>query len=137
MVTERHFEIVRENFALVAPKADVLVDSLYRNLFNMAPDYRAMFPEDLSGQRAKMVHMLSFMVSRLSNLEDLEKPLRNLGARHRDYGVTPDQYAVVGVALIHALEEVSGDAFTPAVREAWESVYGVISNAMCATPVAS
>lgn len=137
MVTQRHFEIVRENFALVAPKADTFVDSLFRNLFEMAPDYREMFPADLSGQRAKMVHMLSFMVSRLSNIEDLEKPLQNLGARHRDYGVTPDQYAVVGVALIRALEEVSGDAFSPAVREAWEYLYEVISNAMFATPIAS
>ena len=57
--------------------------------------------------------------------ELLEKkgPLTSVIAPAVSYGVTEDQYAVVGQALINTLEMMLGSAFTPESREAWIALY--------------
>jgi nitric oxide dioxygenase len=56
--------------------------------------------------------------------------VRALGARHAGYGVTAEHFAPVGAALIWALEQGLGAAFTPDVKAAWIEVYGVLSRTM-------
>ena len=58
----------------------------------------------------------------------LEKPdsLR----RHVRYGVQDAHYETVGAALLWTLERGLGEAFTPAVREAWAETYTVLATVM-------
>ena len=46
------------------------------------------------------------------------------------YGVRTEHYTVVGSALLWTLEQGLGARFTPAVREAWASAYGLLANVM-------
>ena len=41
-----------------------------------------------------------------------------------------EHYDIVGQALLATLESALGDAWTPPVKEAWTTVYGVVSATM-------
>jgi hemoglobin-like flavoprotein len=56
--------------------------------------------------------------------------LRQLGARHVDYGVLPEHYETVGQALLDTLAQGLGPAFTGEVEEAWREAYMLIADTM-------
>ena len=56
--------------------------------------------------------------------------VRQLGARHANYGVRDEHYATVGSALLWTLEQGLGDKFTPAVHDAWLTVYELLAGVM-------
>ena len=58
------------------------------------------------------------------------KTVEDLGRRHAGYGVSDWHYDTVGAALIWTLEKGLGSAFTPEVKEAWTTVYGVLACTM-------
>ncbi|HKO94653.1 MAG TPA: globin domain-containing protein, partial [Polyangiaceae bacterium] len=66
-------------------------------------------------------------------LEDaswLGATLGALGAKHVDYGVTPEMYAWVGDSLLAALADAAGEAWTPELAGAWTEAYGAVSGLM-------
>ncbi len=73
---------------------------------------------------------LAVVVGGLNNLEDLVPVVQDLGIRHIAYGVKPEHYDTVGGALLWALEQGLGEAFTPEVKAAWTEVYTVLATTM-------
>src|SRR5690606_40790389 len=142
MLDQQKRKTIVDSFKLVVPIADTAADLFYRRLFELEPSYRALFSEDMSRQRAKLVTMLAFIVKALdfrdeqwredvSENEDLFYVLLALGRRHAELYKIPDEsYAVVGEALLWALDYGLGEAFSEDVREAWADVYGAISMTM-------
>ncbi|WP_296899552.1 hypothetical protein, partial [Thiohalocapsa sp.] len=49
---------------------------------------------------------------------------RDVGARHRGYGVADDHYWLVGGALHWALSQGLGDGYTPDLGSAWRARFG-------------
>lgn len=131
-----------DSFKLVVPIAETAADLFYRKLFELQPSYRSLFSEDMSRQKAKLVTMLAFIVKSLdfrdeqwredvSENDDLLYILLALGRRHAElYRVPDESYAVVGEALLWALDYGLGEAFSSDVRQAWADVYGAIAMTM-------
>jgi hemoglobin-like flavoprotein len=122
--------LVRESFALVQPIASQAAALFYDNLFDSDPSLRSMFRGDMAAQGERLMSMIGAAVGLLDRPDALVPVLRNLGGRHVGYGVHDHHYATVGAALIETLEQGLGDAFTPEVREAWVTLYGVVSRTM-------
>lgn len=129
-MTPHQIKLVQTSFAQVAPIAATAADLFYGRLFEIAPQVRGMFPDDLSEQKKKLMAMLGTVVAGLARLETLLPAVRALGQRHAGYGVTAEQYAPVGAALLWTLEKGLGEAFTPEVKAAWTTAYGVLSQTM-------
>jgi hemoglobin-like flavoprotein len=129
-MTPHQIKLVQTSFAQVAPIAATAADLFYGRLFEIAPDVRAMFPDDLSGQKKKLMAMLGTAVAGLSRIDTLLPAVRALGQRHVGYGVSAEQYVPVGAALLWTLEKGLGEAFTPEVREAWATTYRVLASTM-------
>jgi len=129
-MTQNRVTLVQTSFASVAPIAGVAADLFYDRLFEIAPDVRRMFPNDLAEQKKKLMTMLGTAVAGLSKPDSLLPMVRALGARHAGYGVTAEHFPPVGAALIWTLEKGLGEAFTPEVKAAWVEVYGVLSQTM-------
>lgn len=129
-MTPNQIKLVQTSFAQVAPIAATAADLFYGRLFEIAPQVRPMFPEDLREQKKKLMAMLGTAVSGLSNLDTLVPAVRALGRRHGGYGVRARHYAQVGSALLWTLEKGLGEAFTPEVRDAWATAYIVLSTTM-------
>lgn len=64
------------------------------------------------------------------DMDTLVKVLKDLGAKHVNYGVLKEHYDIVGEALIGTLNDALGDEFNADVKAAWEEIYGVISSTM-------
>jgi hemoglobin-like flavoprotein len=129
-MTPQQIALVQTSFAKVAPIAATAADLFYGRLFEIAPDVRAMFPDDLTGQKKKLMTMLGMAVGSLIRLDQLVPAVRALGQRHADYGVTAGHFAPGGAALRWTLEQGLGEDFTPEVKEAWTAVYTVLSSLM-------
>jgi len=131
-MTPHQIALVQASFAKVVPIAATAADLFYGRLFEIAPEIRSMFPDDLSGQKKKLMAMLGTVVASLIRLDQLLPAVRALGQRHADYGVTAAHFEPVGAALLWTLEQGLGEDFTPEVKEAWAAVYATLSALMIA-----
>ena len=130
MLTQAQISLVQNSFAVVAPIADDAAVLFYRRLFEIDPTLQAMFRGDMADQRRKLMQMLSAAVKGLNHIERLIPVVEDLGRRHVNYGVEEHHYDTVGNALLWTLEKGLGAAFTPDVREAWATVYGLLASTM-------
>jgi hemoglobin-like flavoprotein len=130
MLTVNDIVLVRGSFMKVLPIKDIAADLFYDRLFEIAPTLRTMFPADLKEQKIKLMAMIATAVNGLDNLDAIVPTVKALGARHAGYGVTADHYATVAEALLWTLERGLGDEFSPAIRDAWVKVYGVLAATM-------
>ena len=115
-MTPKQIALVQTSFKSVAPIASKAADLFYDRLFETAPEVRSMFPADLSGQKVKLIAMLGTAVNNLHQLDVILPAVRDLGSRHRRYGVTTEHYAPVGAALLWTLEQGLGSSFTTDVK---------------------
>jgi len=125
-------KLVQESWKQVLPIAPQAGTLFYKNLFEVAPQLRALFKGDLDQQAAKLMQMIHVAVGKLNEPEVLLPALQQLGQRHAGYGVETAHYAPVGAALLKTLEQGLGEQFTPAARQAWTDVYGVMTQVMTA-----
>jgi hemoglobin-like flavoprotein len=129
-MTPDQVTLVQFSFKSVAPIAAKAADLFYDRLFEIAPEVRQLFPADLPGQKVKLIGMLAAVVNNLHQLDVILPTVRDLGTRHRGYGVTPDHYEPVGASLLWALEQGLGVAFTPDVKAAWTDAYSTLAGGM-------
>jgi hemoglobin-like flavoprotein len=142
MITETEKDAIRRSWKLVVPIGETAADLFYKRLFELRPEYRALFPDDLKAQKRKLIQMLAFIVKSLTwpeaawredvpPDEDLLLVVLALGRRHSElYKIPPESYATVGEALVWTLDYGLGEAFTPEVRDAWLHVYTLLSKTM-------
>lgn len=131
-MTVKTIHSLRTSFARVESLGHVAGLIFYKRLFQQAPHLRPMFPDAIEDQSKKLMDVLASALSMLEQPEGLRITLEQLGARHVDYGVKPEHYEMVGVALLDMLASVLGRDFTPGLRGAWASLYGEIASAMLA-----
>jgi hemoglobin-like flavoprotein len=118
---------LRHSMSLLPMEGLSPVHAFYSRLFELAPDARPLFTVDIRLQAKKFSDMLEWVIAHLENPDELRKEMRGLGARHKGYGVTVDQYAPVGSALIWMFQHTLGDRFTREMEEAWLEAYAFIS----------
>ena len=130
MLTVTQKKLVQNTFATIAPIADDAAALFYRRLFELDPSLERMFRGDMKEQRKKLMQMLTAAVKGLDRLDQLVPVVEDLGRRHAGYGVVDAHYETVGSALLWTLEKGLGAAFTPDVRDAWATVYGLLATTM-------
>jgi hemoglobin-like flavoprotein len=131
-MTPQQVELVQTSFKKVVPIAATAADLFYNRLFEIAPETRAMFPKDLTEQKGKLMSMLGTAVTNLHKLDTILPAVKELGQRHKGYGVTAAHYAPVGAALLWTLEKGLGADFTPDVKAAWTETYSALAGVMTA-----
>ena len=129
-MTPQQIELVQTSFEKVVPIAGAAADLFYGRLFEIAPEVRPMFPQDMTQQKAKLMTMLGTAVTNLHKLDEILPAVKAMGERHKGYGVTAAQYAPVGAALLWTLEQGLGPDFTPEVKEAWTETYTALAGVM-------
>ena len=130
MLTPRQVELVQTTWEKCVPIADQAAALFYGRLFELDPNLKPMFKSDIKEQGKKLMQMITAAVRGLNDLNRLVPVVQDLGRRHVGYGVKDEHYATVGTALLWTLEKGLGDDFTPEVKDAWASVYGVLAGTM-------
>ena len=130
-MTKEEIILIKRTWKLFREINPIVVgDTFYSKLFLDNPSVRKMFPKEMNLQYQKLMDMLSTVVGRLDNLEDLSGDIAAMAQRHVAYGVKPAQYRKVGEALLWTLEQGLGKDFTPEVKEAWTKCYTTLADAM-------
>jgi methyl-accepting chemotaxis protein len=136
-MNKTEIRLVRDSFAKVAPIAEKAAAQFYQRLFDLDPSLKALFNGDMAEQGRKLMAMLGTAVKLLDRPEQLQPALEKLGVRHAGYKVKDKDYDTVGEAFLWTLEQGLGKAFTPKVRAAWSTVYGVVARTMKAAAAAA
>jgi hemoglobin-like flavoprotein len=129
-VTPQQVQLVQESFSKVAPIAPQAAELFYGRLFEVAPQVRSLFPDDLSEQKKKLMATLAVVVGGLDKLDTILPAASALAKRHVGYGAAPEHYPVVGGALLWTLEKGLGEAWTPELADAWTGAYTTLSGFM-------
>lgn len=130
-MTPEHERLIRDSWRQFEPMARPLARVFYNHLFELDPGTQPLFAStDMDAQGLKFWQMLAEIVRVLDEPDELVSQVAALGRRHFGYGVTNDQYEVVGAALLWTLEQGLGPAFTQEVREAWAEAYLVLATVM-------
>ena len=115
---------------MIVPVKEQTAELFYRKLFSMDPDVKSLFKGDIKAQGEKLVTSINLVVNSLSNLDHVVPALQDMGRRHVDYGVKPEDYDTVGAAFLWTLEQGLGEDFTVEVKDAWTTAYGIIATTM-------
>lgn len=129
-MTPEQIALVQTSWAKVAPIADQAADIFYDRLFEIAPQTRPLFAEDMAKQKRALMGMLATAVNGLNRLDTILPAVQALGERHAGYGATDEHYEVVAVALLFTLRKGLGDGFSPEVEEAWTRAYTTLASVM-------
>lgn len=129
-MTPEQIGLVQGTWAKVVPIKETAAELFYGRLFELDPALRPLFKGDIREQGRKLMAMINVAVASLDRLDSIVPAVQDLGRRHKGYGVQPEHYATVAGALLWTLEKGLGDAFTPAVKEAWTQTYLVLAGAM-------
>ena len=105
-------------------------DIFYSKLFLENPELRKMFPYSMEDQYRKLFDMLNTIVERLEKIDELKGDIADMAKRHEGYGVKPEHYNMVGVALLWTLQKALGTEWTDQVRSAWINCYTILSGTM-------
>ncbi|MGE0422348.1 MAG: globin family protein [Reyranellaceae bacterium] len=135
-MTPDEITLVRATFAQVVPIKEAAADLFYGKLFELDPSLKPMFKGDMKEQGGKLMAMIGTAVAGLDRLESIVPAVQALGKRHAGYGVQPAHYDTVATALLWTLEQGLGAAFTPDVKTAWASAYGILAGTMKEAAVA-
>lgn len=129
-VSQEQKVLVQESFKVVEKISDVAADIFYQRLFDIEPELRSLFSEDLREQKTKLMGALKVLVNTLDNPDKLIPILEDMGRKHKTYGVVEDHFVPVADALVWTLEEGLGAGFTEEVRHAWTALYSAIASIM-------
>ena len=129
-MTPEQIKLVQSSWEQVKPISEKAAELFYGKLFELNPDFKALFPNDMVEQGRKLMAMINTAVNSLNNLEAVVPAVEEMGKRHVGYGVKDEDYDVVGEALLWTLGAGLGDAFTDDVKGAWTETYVVLSTTM-------
>jgi nitric oxide dioxygenase len=122
---------VRASFARLMPRKVEAAALFYGRLFDLAPELKAQFADDLPAQAARSTATLAYLVAALDRPEHFEPFVAELSALAAlQLGFQPAHYARAGEALLWTLRQVLEGAFNSQVAAAWARAYGLVAAAM-------
>lgn len=129
-MTPQQIHLVQSTWLQMLPIQEVAARLFYERLFELDPSLQRLFHGDMRAQGQKLMHVIDTAVNGLSQFEQVRPMIQALGRRHASYGVRDEHYGIVGSALLWTLAKGLGEAFTPAVRDAWSAAYGALATTM-------
>ena len=129
-MTPRQKTLVQSTWTQVVPIAETAAELFYGRLFELDPALQPLFKSDTREQGKKLMRMIGVAVNGLDRLRELLPAVEDLGRRHAGYGVADADYETVGAALLWTLDKGLGSGFTPEVKDAWVTVYGLLATTM-------
>jgi len=130
-MTKEQILMVKKTWSIFREIDPALIgDVFYSKLFFDMPQLENLFHTPKEDQSKKLVDMLSVIIGRLDNLEELTEEIEQLAIRHVQYGVKEQHYKAVGAALLWTLQQGLGRDWNEKVRQAWTVCFQILSDTM-------
>ena len=129
-MTPYQIELISKSWSKVAWLSSDFVSRFHVHLFNVDFAAQSLFVTENGNKVTGMMKLIDVSVGLLDQWELIVRTLRELGQRHKAYGVLEPHYPSFGDALLLTLGEILGPEFTPDTREAWAEFYRLITYSM-------
>jgi hemoglobin-like flavoprotein len=129
-ITPEQKALVQSSFQLLIPVGEEVMALFYNRLFELDPGLRSLFKISMAEQERKFIDMLKVAAYGLDYPQQLFLTIHRLGERHRAYGVKPEDYHTMEVALLGALEQGLKGSFSAEMQEAWQTTYNMLVDLM-------
>jgi hemoglobin-like flavoprotein len=129
-LTEDDIDLLHHSLRILQERKERAASIFYARLFEMSPELRPMFTDDIIIQTEKAIFAFGAVVGQIQDLDNTRGLTYDLAVRHVSYGVKAEHYPLVGRAVLSVLAEVLEEEFTPAMEAAWRQAYAAISAAM-------
>ncbi len=131
-LTTAQIDLIRDSFHRLQPDVEAASELFYDRLFEIAPELRSMFLNDMTEQGMRFMSTLGVIVQHLDDPQALRPYLERLAQGHAAYGVKPEHFQPMGQALIRTMRETMGERFPKGADAAWEAAYYLIASEMIA-----
>jgi hemoglobin-like flavoprotein len=129
-MTQEQINLVEGSWDFILLNTNEAGKIFYSKLFELDPSLKYLFKEDIDSQSRKLVSMITFVVHKLNNLEEVVNDVIALGKRHAGYKVKQEHYNTVAAALLWTLEQALQEQWDEKMKSAWVAVYTVLSGTM-------
>jgi len=129
-MTPEQIDLVRKSFDALWPFRRRLAEHFYGRFFELAPDTRRLFPDDMEKQQLKLMDTIAAIVGTLDQREIFQSIISHTGRKHAEFGVQRSHFVAFGDALIWGLQRQFGPEFTPEMQQAWIVLYDAIQAEM-------
>lgn len=107
----------------------------YQNMFAAHPELNTLFNlgNQASGVQPQSLAAAVFAyAANIDNAAALAPVLERIVHKHAAVGITPAHYPIVGRHLLGAIQQVLGEAATPALMAAWDEAYWLLAGELIA-----
>lgn len=122
-MTPRQAFLIQKSFKKIAPNGKDAAKIFYDHLFQIAPETRELFPEDMTQQYHKFMSMVETLVNSINRFNELVPTVKELGRRHVGYEVREEHFGAVADALLLMLAQGFGSGFSRELKCAWTAGY--------------
>ena len=129
-LTKEEIKLIQFSFGELTVHSKKVGETFYKKLFEANPEMINLFKGDMKEQAGALMRMVKTVVEGLNNPDIIIPAVQNLGRRHDDYGVTPEQYKIFGDCLISCIEQELGKDFNLKTKKAWEKLYDGLAEVM-------
>ncbi len=119
---------VKETIPLINKEAESVTSRMYEILFSKYPQTKAMFDNADKDQHKKLAGAIAAFAGNIDNLGVLGAAVEKMATSHVITQVKPEHYPMVADALITAMGDVLGEAFTDSRKNAWIEAYTFLAN---------
>jgi hemoglobin-like flavoprotein len=130
VMTPEEIDLVVKSFDALWPSRRQLAELFYGRFFELAPETRQLFPDDMERQRLKLMDSLAAIVGSLDKRDMFQAIISQAGRQHAQFGAKPAHFSAFGEALIWGLQQQLGPTFTPEVQQAWSALYSDVQSRM-------
>ena len=131
MLSQQTIEIVQSTIPLLAENGEAITHHFYGNLLTDNPGLKNVFnpTNQQDGAQARALADAVFAyANNLENLEALLPAVARIAHKHVSLGVKPEQYPIIGGALLSAIQEVAELPDNHRALTAWGEAYGVLAD---------
>ncbi len=129
MTFQHQQAIVKQHIEQLKPKTNELSSSFYTHLFRINPSLTHIFNGGVTMLNRKFISMLSTFKS-VHDLQTIASALEGMAKRHIAYHAEAEHFAHFNQALLLALQDIEQENFTPALQQAWQTVFSEVSTIM-------
>ena len=129
-MSPQQIALVQQSWVQTRPDAEALDGLFHFKLLGLDPSMQALLKGEPKGQGCRLMQKIGAVVQDLERADAVVPRLQALGRSHAAYAAEQRDYALVASALLWALKQGLGNAFTDKVQDAWLSAYHLMATAM-------
>lgn len=133
MITPQQIKIVQQTWDMITPVSQKMGEEFYTHLFEIAPELKPLFKSNPKDQAMKLMFMISYLVHRLENIQEMKEEVIKLANRHKGYGTEFSHYDIIGKNLLWSLKNNLGKNWNKETEKAWSDTYQLIADLMIQT----